>query len=686
MGVPIKRRDLLKGAAAVGGLALLPACVAPSASSSPTPAAGQTTGTAGRFALGKLEGGEVITDTSRFPKTFKEAPELASLVQSGRLPAVADRIGQDPLVIKPVHGIGKYGGTLRKAFIGTTDGTPYRFSSGPDSLLYFDWQWSKVVPNLARSFEMSADGRTLTVQLRRGMKWSDGAPFTADDIMFWYEDMYKNRQLVAAPSQELLINGKDVTIQKVDQYTVRFNSPDPNFLLLERLATGGDVGGQSSAGDRALGLIAPKHYLSKFHPKYVPQAEVDKLVADAKMQGWPTFFKLQNNWLFNPQLPVLTPWKTARPISDPTSYVLERNPYSIWVDTDGNQLPYIGTVSHTMASDLEIITLRATVGEYDFQDRHFLVDKLPVLIDSQAKSNYKIHLDPEQGGLGIPFNLAFDADPEIGQLIRNVDFRRALSMGVDRDQINETFLLGTGTVGAAVPADDNKYSPGKEWRTRWATLDVAQANGLLDKIGYTNKDADGMRLRKDGKGRVTLEFTAVNRLADFPQIAEMIKGQWKKIGIDLVVNTVNATLALERINANTAQMTGNNAGSEDVFLTADFTVPGGRGFSAIMGAPYAAWNRSGGRQGKEPFPELKELMALWDKGYASPEKERIEIGKQIHQKFVDNVFSIGLIGQGLTSYGVRYSKNTLGNVPGRIVNAIGIRTTLNALPMTFYYK
>jgi peptide/nickel transport system substrate-binding protein len=683
----VRRRDLLKLGAATGAVAMLTACLPqgtePAATTGP---ATQTPATAGKFPLGKLEGGEVITDPAKFPKTFRDAPDVAALVQQGKLPPVAERIGQDPLVIKPVHATGKYGGVMRKAFIGTSDGTAFRFAAGPDSLLYWDWQWSRLLPNVARSFDLSADGKVLTIQLRRGMRWSDGAPFTADDVMFWYEDMYRNKDLVATPSAELLINGKAVVIERVDQLTVRFVSPDPNYLLPQRLAAGGDLGGQSSAGDRALGLIAPKHYLSKLHPKYAPKAELDRLVAEGKFSGWATFFKTKNNWLLNPDLPVLTPWRTTRPMSDPSLFVLERNPYSIWVDTEGNQLPYIGRIEHAFAQDPEVVALRAVAGEYDFQDRLFDVSKLPVLIEGQQRAGYKIHLDPEQGGLGINLNLAYEADPEIGELIRTVDFRRALSMGIDRDQINETFFLGTGTPGASVPADDNKYSPGREWRTKWATLDVAQANQLLDKIGLTRKDADGYRLRKDGARRVQLEFLALNRLADFPQVAEVIKRQWRAIGIDLVLQTANVTLALERIGANAAQMVGNNTGSEDVFLNADTVLPGGRGFSAILGAPYAAWMRTEGRQGKEPFPALRQLMELWARGFAAPEKERIEIGKEVVRMHVDQVFTIGLIGQGLTSYGVRYAKTTLGNVPGRIVNGIGIRTSLNALPMTFFFK
>ncbi len=686
MASGMRRRDLLKLTAAAGGAALLSACVTPTTTASPTPAPTDTPGTAGKYALGKLEGAELITETSKYPKSFKEAPELADLVKQGKLPPVADRIGQDPLVLKPVHEIGKYGGVMHKAFIGTQDGTAFRFACGPDSLLWFDWQWKKIVPNIARGFDQSADGKTLTIQLRRGMKWSDGVPFDADDIMFWYLDIYKNKDLVPSPSADLQINGKEVTIEKVDQYTIRFNSPDPNYLLASRIAAGGNLGGQSAAPQgSALGLTAPAHYLKKLLPKYSSQAEIDKQAAAEKYTGWALWFYDKFNWELNVDLPVLTPWKTTRPMNDPNSFVMERNPYSIWVDTDGNQLPYIGTIQHAFAADQNVIALKAVAGEYDFQDRTLSIDKLTVLIDGQSRANYKISLDPGQDGLGIVLNLAYDKDAEIGELFRTTDFRRALSMGVDRDAINETFFLGTSVPGAPSPAKENPYYPGDDYRSKWATLDIAQANKLLDGLGYTQKDADGIRLRKDGKGKLQLQFMAVNRLADFPAIAEQVKLMWRKIGVDLFVDTVTSALAQQRIPAGDAQMTGNQVASEEVFLASDATI-GGQGYSRIMGLPYQQWIRSGGKQGKEPFQGYKDLYALWDKGYGSGEADRIKIGKQVHQMVIDQVFQIGIAGQGLTNYGIRLEKNTLGNIPGRAINATTARISCNLFPMMFYYQ
>jgi peptide/nickel transport system substrate-binding protein len=551
------------------------------------------------------------------------------------------------------------------------------------SLLYVDPTWSKVVPNIARGFEQSSDGKTLTVQLRRGMKWSDGTPFTADDILFWYEDIYLNKQIFPGKSPDLLIAGKDVVIQKVDQYTVRFVSPEPNTLLVERLASPlSDVGGPAIRGQLARGGFAPKHYLSKFHPKYAGQETVDKLAAEAKHSGWVTFFHDRNNWRINTELPVVSPWKFTVPASDASQMVVERNPYSIWVDTDGNQLPYIGTIRHTLAENTEIVTLRVTAGEYDTAE---LLDvrSLTVVVGAQDRGGYKTYLDPEAAGVGIALNLGYQEDPEVGDWLRNVDFRRALSLAVDRAQINEAIFLGTGATGSVAPAKENKYFPGEEWRAKWSTLDVAQANQLLDKAGLTQKDADGYRLRKDGKGRLRLSFVAAPRGYDFAALGEMLKQHWQKIGIDLSIDTVTATLLSQRVAANQVQMTGNAVGSEDVFLQPVTLSPQTGGIAAILGLPYAQWQATGGKQGKEPFPAIKEIMDLVEQGKTAPEKDRIELGKQIIRQHVDNVFSIGLV---IGVPGVRIAKTTLGNVPGRAVNAVSLLSPQNTSPQTFYFK
>jgi peptide/nickel transport system substrate-binding protein len=639
--------------------------------------------------IGKLEGPEVVTDPAKFPKTLNEAPQLAALVKAGKLPPVAERVGQDPLVIKPLREIGRYGGTWRAGFTGPADfWNGFRCCSGPDHLMFWDYTGDKVLPNLARGLEMQDGGRAWLLHLRRGMKWSDGKPFTADDFVFWFEDIYRNKDLIPTPSAAMAINGKQGTIEKVDTHTVRFKFPDPYFMLPDVLAGSTDLAGQMF-GYRGMGGFAPAHYMKQFHPKYAGAAELDRKVKEAKFDSWVRMFLAKNDWALNPDLPVLSAWKTVTPINTPT-WTLERNPYSVFVDTAGNQLPYIDRVVLTLAENLEVLNLRAVAGEYDYASRHVDLGKLPVFIENQQKGGYKVYLDPGDygGDMIIKFNLNYDADPEIGKWFNTADFRRALALGIDRDQINETFWLGTGTPSSVVPADGNKYNPGPQYRKMWATLDIKKANEMLDKLGLAKKDGDGYRLRADGKGRLRIEImTLGGQFVQYTQISEMIREQWKKIGIDLTVQEVERSLALKRTAANEQQLGAwNNDGSEHLFTFPLHVFPFELAAVASSGPLYVKWFHSAGAQGKEPEPRMKELMEKWKKAFGVPEKERIQLGKDIWKIAAEEVYIIGVIGMGPASMGVRVVKNNMGNIPSRQYNSPDGKTPGISRPATFFYK
>jgi ABC-type transport system substrate-binding protein len=639
--------------------------------------------------VGKLEGPEVVIDAARVPKAFHEAPQLAALVKAGKLPPVAERIGQDPVVIKPLHEIGKYGGTWRGGFTGPADfWNGFRCCSGPDHLMFWDYTGDRAVPNLARGLEMQDGGRTWLVRLRRGMKWSDGKPFTADDFVFWFEDIYQNKDLVPTPSAAMAINGKQGTVEKVDTHTVRFKFPEPYHMFPDVLAGATDLAGQMW-GYRALGGFAPAHYLKQFHPKYVGPAELDKKVKEAKFDSWVRMFLFKNDWALNPELPVLSAWKTVTPINTPT-WTLERNPYSVFVDTAGNQLPYIDRVVLTLAENLEVLNLRAIAGEYDFQQRHLDLGKLPVFLENQARGGYKVYLDPADygGDMIIKFNLNYDADPEIAKWFNTADFRRALSLGIDRDQINETFWLGTGTPGSVVPADSNKYNPGPQYRKLWSTYDVKKASEMLDKIGLAKKDGEGFRLRSDGKGRLRIEImTLGGQFVQYTQISEMIREQWKKIGIDLQVQEVERSLALKRTAANEQQLGAwNNDGSEHLFTFPLHVFPFELAAVASSGPLYVKWFQSAGTQGKEPEPRMKELMEKWKKAFGVPEKERVALGKEVWKIAAEEVYIIGVVGLGPAANGVRIVKTNMGNIPSRQYNSPDGKTPGISRPVTFYWK
>ena len=521
------------------------------------------------------------------------------------------------------------------------------------------------------------------------MKWSDGHPFTADDFLFWYEDMYSNKELVPLPSSLMMIDGKPGELSKVDAYTVMFKFPEPYYMLPDVLAGSTSLGGQAHQGLYGMGGYAPAHYLKPFHPKYVSKDELDKVVKESKFDNWVRLFLFKNDWALNPELPVLSPWKTVTPINTPT-WTLERNPYSIWVDTAGNQLPYIDRVVLTLAENLEVLNLRAIAGEYDLQERHVDLGKVPVILENQQRGGYKLSLDPGDygGDMIIKFNLSYEADPELAKWFNTADFRRALALGIDREQINETFWLGTGTPSSVVPADHNKYNPGPEYRTLWATYDPKKANEMLDKIGLDKKDAEGYRLRSDGKGRLRLEITTLGgQFLQFTQIAEMIREHWKRIGIDLNVQEVERSLAIRRAAANEQQLSAwNNDGSEHLFTFPGHVFPYDPNSLASSGILYTQWFQSAGTQGKEPPPRLRELMEKWRRAFGVPEEERIKLGKEVWKIAAEEVYVIGVIGMGAASMGVRLAKVNLGNVPSRQYNSPDGKTPGISRPVTFYWK
>jgi peptide/nickel transport system substrate-binding protein len=636
--------------------------------------------------IGQLEGPEVVTDPTKVPTSFQEAPQLAELVKAGKLPPVAERLGKDPIVVKPLRNIGTYGGVWRRGFTGPADTSAGQRVNESDHLTYFDYTGTKVVPNIAKSWDVSDGGRTFTFHLRRGMRWSDGQPFTADDFVFWFEDMYRNKDLVPTPSPYFATNGKQGTLVKVDDYTIRYQFPDPYHALPIVMAGQGPIMGHTKEGRTGMGGYAPAHYLKQFHPKYTPPEELDKKVKEAKFDNWVSLLKFKNDWTRNPDLPVLTPWKTTTPITTPT-WTLERNPYSVWVDTAGNQLPYIDKIVLSLGENLEVINLRAIAGEYDFQARHIDLQKLPVLLENQQRGGYKVYLDPSDGeSIGLFVNQNYDADAEVAKWLTNVDFRRALSLGIARDQLNETFYLGLGVPGSVAPAERTLYSPGPEYRTRWATYDPTQANALLDKIGLDKKDAEGYRLRTDGKGRLRIEIQTFVGFFQATQLCEMIREQWKKIGIQADVKEHERSLAYQRRNASEHQIHVDVTwGYENMFghhMGALFPVDG----VSPLGPLYGKWFASGGSQGKEPPPRMRQLMETFRQALGTAGEEHIRLAKEVWKIALDDVWTLGVVGLSPLVTGVRVVKTGMGNVPERLSNGAAGHSPGNNLPQTYYWQ
>jgi peptide/nickel transport system substrate-binding protein len=667
------------------------ATTAPAAGAAAKPSADNKPAAAlGSNLIGKLEGPTIVTDPAQMPKAFKEAPMLADMVKAGKLPPVEQRLPSEPMVLKPLRAIGQYGGTWRRSFTGPADGEHGNRMMATDKLIFVDYTGiAKIVPSLAKGWEIADGGKRLRIMLRKGTKWSDGEPFTADDIMFWFTDLYSNKDIIPSTVAEFTINGKPGVVTKVDDVTVDVTFPDPYPMFLDVMSAFTIVGAGFSLGSTGngpfQGFYAPAHYLKPFHPTY---ADKNKLDADAKAAGfdnWRSNLIFKQNYQLNPDCPVMTPWKTVTPINTP-SWSLERNPYFWQVDTEGNQLPYIDKLQFTLAENLEVLNLRAIAGEFDEQTRALDAAKLPTFLENKDKGNYQVVIDPsaDAAATALHVNQSYDADPEIAKWLTNVDFRRAISMGIDRDQINEAFFLGLGTPSSLAGPDDDPENPGPEWRTKWSTLDLKQANDLLDKIGLTKKDANGMRLRTDNGQILRIEvITVAASMLPWGQQMEMVSQHWKKIGIQLDVKDIERSLADKTTQSNGHQIRVWGGGNADIFLWSRHDMPT-EPLEPFSGTLYAQWYASGGTQGKKPTDEnLLKAYDILRQGAGVESDARVKLAQDLKRIIIDNQWVIGTVG---FAPNIRIIKNTMENSPGRLSWISRARTPGCTQPSTYFFK
>ena len=510
--------------------------------------------------------------------------------------------------------------------------------------------------------------------------------------MFWFQDMYGNKDLAPAPAAEMSINGKPGRVVKVDDTTVAFEFDEPYFLFLRLLAGDTLVGGGPSRNQSdgfAFGGFAPSRYLRQFLPK---NSSVEALTAQAKAAGydnWVQYFRFKSDWRLNQELPTLSAWRMTQPITG-QQWVLERNPYYYVVDTDGNQLPYLDRVQLTLAENPEVINLRAIAGEYDDQERFIDLGKLPTILENAARSKLKVHLDLGFNGADsvVIFNLAYRDDPEIAKWIGTPDFRRALGLGIDREQLNEAFWLGLGTPGSVIPADTMPESPGGEYRTRWATLDVKRANAMLDAAGLSKKDAQGFRLRTDNGQRLRLQLDIGQTLSPtWPQQGEMIVQQWKAIGIYVDVKVFERSLLFTRMRNDQHQfMIWTNNGTESLFLYPILALPVDPS-TGYFGTANALWYTSNGAAGIKPKePELLRAYELMRRAATEPQEQRDKTAQEIWRLAVDQAWGLGLVGQSPAFMGVRLVNERLENVPDRICISQHCRTPWSAHPEQWYFR
>ncbi len=622
--------------------------------------------------------------TGTIPRTFSESPELKKLVEAGTLHPIEERLPEEPMIVPVIERIGQYGGTWRRGFTGPFD----RQSIDRilhDHLIYYDFDGQTLVPHIAKGWEVSDDGTTFTFHLRKGMKWSDGAPFTADDFVFAYEEITANDNLNLIKPSYLKADGQLCRMKKIDDYTVAYTFHIPNFVFIENVASLA-AGGQSFRRWEGP-LFAPRHYLRQFLPQYADADELERKVRAAGLKNWGHLFQRMCSVSENPELPIIGPWKTVSPISSEL-FSLERNPYYFAIDPAGNQLPYIDKIAMHLVEDMEVFNTRVIDGEVDMQHRHVLINKLPALIKDSKKGNYRILYWPAMGGseAAIFFNQTWEGDPEIEKWLRNRDFRIALSLSIDREEIKESIFLGEGESRPFIALPNNPYYPGSEYETKYAVRDLVKANALLDQIGLDRKNKEGYRLRTDSDRPLIISIgVPIRMFLDFEGVAELAVIHFKEVGIKLHLKLEERSLYIRRRAKNEHQlMIWGAGGSENPWIYPDIPIPKTRGsfFATLVGS----WYESDGRNGIQPYGNFKRLIEIFEQGNRVPKDRRIDLGKEIWRIHADNVYAIGIVGNSPAWNGIVVVKNNFRNVPDVAPNSAALQNPGIARPEQFFFE
>ncbi len=620
------------------------------------------------FMIGNVPGG-----------SYNEAPMLAEMVAAGSLPPVDQRLPQDPLIENVVDEIGQYGGTLNRGFTGPSDHNNYT-RVVYDALVRFSPTGSEVIPHIASGWESNADFSEWTVRLRPGSKWSDGQPFTADDIMFWYNDILLNEELT--PSGLTWMKNPDsstVKVEKVGDYAVKWTFATPNTAFLLDLAN-------KDGADKAISNLAfaPAHYLKQFHPAYVDQAELDTKVAEAGFDTWTELFAVEAIPQVSGTRPSMAAWApNGTSVSDPV-FTIVRNPYYVGVDPAGNQLPYVDEVRFTQYLDKETLNLAAVEGKIDMQGRHIDMQNYPVLVQNAEANGYRVITWPAFGGSEavVMFNQTWTG-PEV-EMFRNKDFRIALSYAIDREAIKELAFLGVGEARQGVPAPFHPYYPGDEYAFKYTELNIDLANEILDGI-LSNKDADGFRTLPDGSP-LDIELGIVpEQFVDWPSIGQLVVEDWAEVGIKAHVELRERTLhfAMRPANELMAEMW-----NED---TTGFPFSGAPKFDprsdpALCFAPlYGKWYTSDGAEGVEPPADIARIVEIIDEAKLSPRGRQIELAQELFRLWADNVWEIGTVGLTPSVQGVVVVDANLKNVPEVAGNDWPLRTPGDTRPEQYFF-
>ncbi len=568
---------------------------------------------------------------------MQETPSLRAEVAAGKLPPVAERAPQEPLIVdlkSEGKRIGRPGGMLHILMASDKD-TRLMVVYGYARLVAFNEQY-ELVPDILASYDVD-EGRIFTFHLRKGMRWSDGVPFTSEDFRYYWQDVANNKELSPfGLTRTLLVDGEPPTVEFPDAYTVRYGWKKPNPLFLPQLAAA-----------TPLEIFMPAHYLKQFNAKYTDPEKLKKLAKAAKQRSWAALHTLRSHSYKNdnPDLPTLEPWVlTTRAPAE--RFVFVRNPYYYRFDSAGHQLPYIDSVAMDIV-DSKLIPLKTESGETDLQARYLRFDDYTFLKRGEKEHDYAVRLWRSGTGseLALYPNLNVK-DPVWRAVVRDVRFRRALSLGIDRHEINKVVYFGLGTEGNnTVLPQSPLFKP--EYQKEWTNFDLKAANALLGEMGLVKRDDRGVRLLPDGRPMEIVVETAGSS-TEQTDVLQLIHDTWEELGLRLFIKPSQLEVFRNRIFAGETLM-AIAGGLDDGVPVADIS-PAELAPTDEEQLQWPKWGDyydSHGKTGESPdLPAAQELLTLnkrW--GISDSKAERMGIWQRMLEINAEQQFTIGLVSE-----------------------------------------
>ncbi len=599
----------------------------------------------------------------------KESPALTALVATGTLAPLAQRLPTKPLVVPAYEGLGYYGGTW-KMMVDNPDLGVYKMIGGYAPLMRWKADCSGLEPGTAESWEYNHDGTQLTIHLRHGVRWSDGEEFTSEDFAYYAQLSLEKQQRITRPVWSL-VDGKDMLVETPDKYTIVMKFAGSNWFVPLNLATG-----FWNSDDYNM----PKHYLKQFDPHF-----------NQRYKDYSAFDK-KNQSHFNPDRPTLWPWKLQEIAEGGFKMVFARNPYYYMVDTAGRQLPYIDRVVCSYVPNEQVRVLKILSGEVDAQFRLVELRDIGLYMDGSQRGDFRVIRWNAASGGETSFLLNWSApDLSTRELLRNFKFREALSLAIDRDKCNDVAWRGLAKPQQATISREAwhfRTPEGKrifeEWAKSYTAFDVPQANRLLDDIGLTQRDAEGYRLRKDGK-HVSIMIDVPPQSIAGPEADEaLIAGDgWRKLGIDVLLKNWPSAEYTLRQKLGKFEVSMHGEAEMDLFTYPDWVFPTG---DMYWHGQIGKWYKSKGKEGEAPDGVMKELLDI----YAQILHEKdIEKAHQLVQKAIQihtqrGLFSIGTAANPPT---LVIAKNRFRNVPTepRIMGPWAPAGPATSYPETFFF-